>query len=67
MTPAPITLPKVRYFPETPGGTVLAHLGAKTEERAWENLMRDARHMPYNGRAEFEARGYKVLAWEMEK
>ncbi len=55
-----------RWFPETPGGTVLAHLGANTEEKAWARLMKDARHMPYNGRAEFEARGYKVLQWEAQ-
>jgi hypothetical protein len=52
------------YIPETPGGTVLAHLEAKTEEKAWANLLRDAAHMPYKGVTGFQKRGYKVLFWE---
>ena len=55
---------KKQWFPETPAGTVLTHLGADTEDAAWKKLLRDARHMPYDGRAGFEARGYKVLQWE---
>lgn len=58
---------KLRWIPETPAGTTLMHLASKTEQGAWDKLMRDAAHMPYNGRAEFEARGYKVIQWELAK
>lgn len=51
------------YYPETPGGTVLMHLGADTEEQAWKNLLKDAAHMPYQGIEGFKERGYKVLPW----
>lgn len=54
------------FVPETPGGTPLLHLKAKTEERAWSNLLRDAAHMPYQGVQGFKQRGYKVLFWEQQ-
>ena len=49
------------YFPETPAGTVLINLRAKTEQGAWDKLMHEARHMPYRNKTEFIERGYKVL------
>lgn len=55
--------PQGAYIPETPAGTVLTHLKAKTEEQAWANLLRDAAHMPYRGIEGFKARGYKVEFW----
>jgi hypothetical protein len=55
------------FFPETPAGTVLTHLGSKTEEKAWEKLLKDAAHMPYKTKENFIKRGYKVLRWEQKK
>jgi hypothetical protein len=52
------------FVPETPAGTVLFDLRAKTEERAWANLLREAAHMPYQGIEGFKRRGYKVEWWE---
>lgn len=52
------------YVPFTLGGSMLAHLEAKTEQGAWDKLMTDAAHMPYNGKAEFQARGYTVAKME---
>ena len=56
----------LRWFPETPAGTVLSHLAAKTEQEAWDKLMREAAHMPYKDQAAFKARGYKVLQWKLK-
>lgn len=52
-----------RYVPVTPAGTPLVELEAATEDEAWNNLMRDASHMPYKTREGFEARGYSVEFW----
>lgn len=54
-----------KYVPATPAGTVLFHLAAKTEQKAWENLLKDAAHMPYKGIEGFKARGYTVELWEV--
>lgn len=51
------------YVPHTPAGTALVHLSAKSEERAWRNLLRDAAHMPYRGVEGFRRRGYTVQCW----
>lgn len=56
---------KEKYIPATPAGTVLFHLSAKTEQKAWKNLLRDAAHMPYKGIDGFKARGYTVELWKM--
>ena len=58
---------KGAWMPETPGGTVLVELRAPTEDKAWRNLMREAAHMPYRTKEEFQARGYKVLWWEQKQ
>lgn len=55
-----------QFVPVTPAGSVLAHLEADTEEQAWDNLLRDAAHMPYDGKAGFNARGYTVEEIERE-
>jgi hypothetical protein len=57
-------MPKSYFIPITPGDTPLTHLAAKTEQGAWDKLMREASHMPYQGRAGFEERGYTVEEWE---
>ncbi len=49
-----------KFIPVTPAGTVCFWLEADTEEKAWENLMEDARHMPYKDKGAFVKRGYKV-------
>lgn len=49
------------YVPVTPGGTVCTWLESSTEDEAWEKLLEDASHMPYDGREGFEARGYTVV------
>lgn len=48
------------YIPVTPAGTPCDWLEADTEEQAWQNLLRDAAHMPYRGVAGFKQRGYTV-------
>ena len=52
--------PNNTWIPSTPAGTVLAHLEAPTQDEAWENLLKDAAHMPYEGRSGFADRGYTV-------
>ena len=51
------------YAPETPSGTVLTGLAAKTEQDAWNMLLAEARHMPYKTVSEFKKRGYEVNQW----
>lgn len=51
------------FMPSTPAGTVLSHLKAPTEQQAWENLLKDAAHMPYRGIEGFKRRGYTVSRW----
>lgn len=48
------------YAPVTPGGTVLYFLQKPTEDEAWAALLKDAAHMPYDGKKGFQARGYTV-------
>ncbi len=48
------------YIPVTPGGTVCIWLEADSEEKAIENLLADAAHMPYRDWAEFKERGYTI-------
>jgi hypothetical protein len=59
-------IPKHRlvYVPHTPAGTACVWLEAKTEEKAWENLLRDAAHMPYKTKENFIKHGYTVEAWK---
>jgi len=51
---------RTRYVPRTPAGSLLPQCAARTEEGAWQNLMREAAHMPYPDKAAFVARGYTV-------
>lgn len=48
------------YIPITPAGSQLTHLEAKSEEEAWQNLIKDASHMPYKDMRGFIDRGYTV-------
>lgn len=57
----------MRYVPITPGGTPVVHIEAKTREEAIANLLDDAAHMPYDGWAGFEARGYTIEEWPDEE
>lgn len=50
----------VKFYPVTPGGTICDWLESDTEEEAWNALMKDASHMPYNGVEGFKKRGYTV-------
>ena len=52
------------YIPVTPGGTPCTWLRANTEEKAWANLLWDARHMPYKTIENFKLRGYTVEEWK---
>ena len=61
------------FVPVTPGGSPMvwgaaARSGkmnaATTEDQAWENLMEDAAHMPYQNKAAFIERGYTVECWK---
>lgn len=54
-----------KYVPVTPGGTACIHIWADTEEQAVANLLEDAAHMPYDGWAGFQARGYTIEKWEV--
>ena len=51
---------KTVFIPVTPGGTFCDWLESPTEEEAWEKLLADAAHMPYNGIQGFQKRGYTV-------
>ena len=50
----------VLFIPITPAGTPLLHIGAKTETKAWANLLREAAHMPYKTIENFKIRGYTM-------
>ncbi len=54
------------WIPQTPAGTNCDWLAARTEAEAWANLLRDAAHMPYEGKPGFIARGYTVHLWTKE-
>ena len=51
---------KRKYFPVTPGGTVITWLESNTEAEAWTKLLKDAAHMPYKTKENFQKRGYTV-------
>lgn len=55
------------WIPSTPAGTVIFHLGRKTEDEAWEALLKEASHMPYKTKENFIKRGYTVDKWESVK
>jgi len=57
------TKSKKRFVPVTPGGSYCLHLVANSEAEAWELLLKDASHMPYKNKAEFQQRGYTVEEW----
>ena len=48
------------YFAFTPAGSMVYETKAKTEKQCWENLLREASHMPYGNIAAFKKRGYTV-------
>ena len=48
------------FVPTTPAGTAVYALKASTEDEAWENLLKDASHMPYKTKENFIKRGYTV-------
>ena len=55
------------YIPVTPAGTACTWLASETEDEAWEELLKDAAHMPYDGKQGFIERGYTVVfveGWE---
>lgn len=51
---------QTRFVPITPAGTPCTWLMSKTEKEAWERLLKDAAHMPYKTKANFQKRGYTV-------
>jgi hypothetical protein len=54
-----------RFIPETPGGSVLAHLVASSEKRAWRNLAEELAGIGmYPSIQALKARGYKVVGYE---
>lgn len=55
-----------RFIPETPAGSVLAHLEADTEQKAWENLLKETGHM-YEEINLLKKRGYRVVQYAKEK
>ena len=50
----------MKYTPVTPAGTLCDWLESNTEKEAWEKLLKDAAHMPYQGKRGFIDRGYTV-------
>jgi hypothetical protein len=54
------------FMPITPGGTVCTWLESDTEDEAWEKLLVDASHMPYDGKQGFIERGYEVCELKKE-
>jgi hypothetical protein len=55
---------KIMYVPVTPGGTPCTWLASTTEKKAIKKLLKDAAHMPYDGWAGFQARGYTIETYE---
>lgn len=53
-----------KFIPETPGGSILAHLVSKTEDEAWNKLMAEAAHLPLKDKNDFIRRGYRVVDWD---
>ncbi len=62
-----MTTDNIKFIPVTPAGTVCFWLEADTKDKAWENLMKDASHMPYKDKAAFIKRGYTVEKLKQEK
>ena len=60
------TKPHMVYIPHTPAGSACVWLAADTEERAIENLLVDAAHMPYKTWENFKKRGYIIKAWSSD-
>jgi len=52
-----------RYVPVTPAGTPVFDIQAKTESKAWQNLLRATSHMPYGSVEALKKRGYTVEKW----
>jgi hypothetical protein len=48
------------YIPVTPGGSLCMNLESNSESEAWEKLMKEASHMPYQTKEDFQNRGYTV-------
>lgn len=55
-----------RFVPVTPSGTPCFPLFAETEEKAWENLLKAAAHMPYKTKENFIKRGYAVFMFRKQ-
>ena len=53
-----------KYVPVTPGGTPCIWLESNTEDEAWNKLLEDAAHMPYDGKQGFIERGYTIETYE---
>ena len=51
---------KGTYVAFTPGETLVYESAAKTEQGAWDKLMKAAAHMPYKTKENFIKRGYTV-------
>lgn len=51
------------FVPITPEGNACLWLLAGTEERAWENLLKDETHVPYETKENLIERGYVVEDW----
>ncbi len=54
----------MKYVPVTPAGSAIMHLAAKSEKKAWKKLLKEAGHMPYDGKQGFLERGYTVCRLE---
>jgi len=54
---------RTQFVPITPGGSACVHLASKTEVEAWKKLLKDAAHMPYKTKENFQKRGYTVEEW----
>lgn len=50
----------MRFTPVTPFGKKCTWLTAASENRAWDNLLVDAKYMGYKDKKEFIKRGYSV-------
>jgi len=55
---------KTTYVPCTPAGTPCTWLESKTEDEAWQRLLKDAAHMPYKTIENLKERGYTVEPWK---
>ena len=55
---------KFKFIPVTLGGSLCEWLSSKTEDAAWNKLLKDVKHMPYKTKLDLINRGYTVEMYD---